>query len=702
MHPASPPTADPLAHALAYAGLGLRVIPIKPDDKRPPMGAWQNAAATDRNTIESWWTGLYRGHGVGLALGELDDYSTATTYVFAVDVDMHGIDGEQALRDTIAHHGSLPDTWEALTGGGGRHLLFSSPVEIRNGKLAPGVDIRGAGGQIVVEPSIHPSGRPYAWEAGHAPWEHPLAHAPAWLIDQLTRPEPAPSEPRQPASDAGDRPGDLWAAQTTWRDLLEGDGWTWAGRGPAGEDRWTRPGKQVRDGISATTGYTPNDNLKVFTSSVTGLEADSVYSKLGYLAATRHHGDHAAAARTLAADGWHTPAVDPASLIAGPNAAEGSAGDDRGGNPLLSSLVNWPELWTMEQQPEWLLEPLFARSRAHVLYAGAKTGKSYVVLAAVAALATGQPFLEHPGGDPVNVLYVDYEMTPEDVRDRLEEFGYGPDSDLGHLHYAVLPIIAPLDTAEGGAYLLDAAQRVGAEFVVIDTTSRAVEGEENDSSTIRAFYRHTGVLLKKAGIGWIRLDHAGKDLDRGQRGSSAKNDDVDVVWRLKRTDGGHEFEATHRRMSWVPEKVSIVTSEEDGTTAFRLQGGVSWPAGTRDLAAQLDDLGVPTEMGARRIRVEYPSVVATNAVLRAAIRWRKQAVDNLVSDGTKDHVEARRKSSGAAVIHTAPEPARRGGENPEEMGSARSSARSAPPSAAGRRTSAPRSGARSPAHPDWI
>ena len=45
------------------------------------------------------------------------------------------------------------------------------------------------------------------------------------------------------------------------------------------------------------------------------------------------------------------------------------------------------------------------------------------------------------------------------------------------------------------------------------------------------------MALKDADIALLRIDHAGKDLTRGQRGTSAKNDDVDVVWFLKPTAG---------------------------------------------------------------------------------------------------------------------------------------------------------------------
>ena len=69
-------------------------------------------------------------------------------------------------------------------------------------------------------------------------------------------------------------------------------------------------------------------------------------------------------------------------------------------------------------------------------------------------------------------------------------------------------------------------------------------------------------MLKQRGATWVRLDHAGKDLDRGQRGSSAKGDDVDVVWRLDMTDNGVTFHREAARMSWVPPSVDFVQLDD--------------------------------------------------------------------------------------------------------------------------------------------
>ena len=55
-----------------------------------------------------------------------------------------------------------------------------------------------------------------------------------------------------------------------------------------------------------------------------------------------------------------------------------------------------------------------------------------------------------------------------------------------------------------------------AEVVVIDTTGRAIEGEENSADSYREFARTTGLALKRAGIACVRTDHAGKKANQRQ------------------------------------------------------------------------------------------------------------------------------------------------------------------------------------------
>ena len=111
----------------------------------------------------------------------------------------------------------------------------------------------------------------------------------------------------------------------------------------------------------------------------------------------------------------------------------------------------------------------------------------------------------------------------------------------------------------------------GAQVVVIDTTGRAVEGEENSADTYREFARTTGLSLKAAGIAMLRTDHAGKDKGRsGQRGSSAKNDDVDLVYHMEREAHTIKLTRLFSRITWAPTEVELVEETLDDVHPIRL------------------------------------------------------------------------------------------------------------------------------------
>jgi hypothetical protein len=188
-----------LEAALGYATLGYAVFPLHgvhcmaekgvwvcrcrlgadckdtgkhPQPKLAPHGF--KSASRDPTTIKRWWGGG-GSFNIGVATGD----------IVVVDIDpRHG--GGQSLAALLAKHGALPPTWEALSGGGGSHYYFKPPtgVAIRcsEGKIAPGVDVKGAGGYIVGVPSLHVSGKYYSWLMGHKPSDLPIAAMPDWLV----------------------------------------------------------------------------------------------------------------------------------------------------------------------------------------------------------------------------------------------------------------------------------------------------------------------------------------------------------------------------------------------------------------------------------------------------------------------------------------------------------------------------------------
>jgi Bifunctional DNA primase/polymerase, N-terminal len=151
------------------------VLPIEPRGKRPlvPWRALQSKAASEQ-AVKAWFR-RWPDANVGIVTGHLSG-----RVVLDVDARHGGADSHAALEQ---QHGAVPPTFEAVTGGGGRHLYFrhpGSPTLNRVG-LRPGIDLRGDGGCIVAPPSVHPSGRSYVWLTPPTSTKVHVATLPQWL-----------------------------------------------------------------------------------------------------------------------------------------------------------------------------------------------------------------------------------------------------------------------------------------------------------------------------------------------------------------------------------------------------------------------------------------------------------------------------------------------------------------------------------------
>lgn len=178
--------------ALSYAARGWLVLPLhsvttegqctcgnsvcSSAGKHPRTANGLKDASKDPSVIEGWWA-RWPDANIGIATGP-------DSGLIAIDVDpRHG--GDESLADLEGKNGKLPDTVEAVTGGGGNHLLYNHPgftIPCSVGKLGAGLDVRGDGGYIVVAPSIHISGQEYEWEASSHPNDMPISDAPEWLL----------------------------------------------------------------------------------------------------------------------------------------------------------------------------------------------------------------------------------------------------------------------------------------------------------------------------------------------------------------------------------------------------------------------------------------------------------------------------------------------------------------------------------------
>ncbi|MFJ5260573.1 bifunctional DNA primase/polymerase [Streptomyces sp. NPDC088387] len=210
-----------LAHALSAAERGLSVIPLSrtklpalrsPHRDHPEPGPCHGEcgrlghgvydAATDPVRIREMFAAAPWATGYGIACG------LPPHHLIGIDLDTKsGTDSTAALRElALRHLFTIPPTVVVLTPSGGRHLWLRGPADavVPNsaGRLAPGIDIRGAGGYLV-GPGSRTEFGVYATAPGTAHLT-PAACPPALLRLLLPPPKPSPRHAApQPAGGHG-------------------------------------------------------------------------------------------------------------------------------------------------------------------------------------------------------------------------------------------------------------------------------------------------------------------------------------------------------------------------------------------------------------------------------------------------------------------------------------------------------------------
>ena len=120
------------AHTCAHLGKHPRYNPST-------LANGANSATTNASVIREWWR-RWPDANVGVAVGPRSG-------LLALDIDPRN-GGDDTFAELVSDLGPLPDTVEAKTGGGGRHLLFKRPGGEVKGKLGAGVDVLGSDGTV--------------------------------------------------------------------------------------------------------------------------------------------------------------------------------------------------------------------------------------------------------------------------------------------------------------------------------------------------------------------------------------------------------------------------------------------------------------------------------------------------------------------------------------------------------------------------
>lgn len=510
---------SPLAGALDAARRGWRVIRLQPAGK-VPAGKWRGLETSDPGIVTAWW-----GRGEDPNYGIVADASG----LVILDEDEHGaLDAWQAV-----HGVTLPETF-TVTSGRGRHLYFRADEHDYSNSspfTAEGyaVDVR-AHGYVVGPGSVHgDTGAVYTVTDPRTP-----VLVPAALRDYLTAPAVRAVERTEAARAVTAPPvADRWlgaAVAGVLSDLA-----ACQGTPPGAEPRWDRAtyaaARRLVELVNGSDGALALEQARAefMAAAPTDARFGAEQHAHKWDDAVRAGGvaerPERPAPVTLAEEFGLTPPP-----LAHPEPAPAVVPD--GPAPDRFAPLDWGDVLNgPPPAEEWVLWPLAERGQSVSLYSAPKVGKSLLMLDMLAHACSGRPVLGRRPAAPLRVLYLDAENTRKDLRKRLHDMGADP-STLEHLVYLSFPPLAPLDTARGAAELHALVDQHRPDLVVIDTVSRFIDGPENDADTWLNVYRLTLAPLKARQVAVIRLDHAGKDAERGERGSSAKNGDVDVSWQL--------------------------------------------------------------------------------------------------------------------------------------------------------------------------
>lgn len=513
MMPDTANLSTPLAWALAYADIGWHVLPLEPHAKIPlgrlvPRGMLD--ASTDPQTLQRWWK-FAPTAGVGIAL--------APSGLVALDIDPRN-GGTQTFDALQVEHGSLRSEVMAFTGGGGEHHVFVIPEGAQvslPGKLGPGVDVK-ANGYIVVEPSIHPSGKQYGWEVSSSPLE---GVAPSPLPDWLRS---LRVELHQPTPQPGSRPVDPVQARDAREALyvLDSDDY----------EHWLRAGMALHATGWGSVAYAMwcawAQQSQKFDAAVSRKRWDGF----------RADRDGAVTLAWVFAEaqrrGWVNPAARlpvPLQGVERPEPpAEGEAQRDAG-IPVLTIA----QLRAQGQEVGWLVKHVVPLESIGVIFGASGTFKSFIALDMALHVAHGMKWAGRKTRKGP-VVFIAAEGGA----------GVWRRVDAWHRMHAILGDAAPfyvvpvaVDLTLDAWRVRQAVSALGIEpvLVVIDTVSQTFAGEENSATEMAAYLREIGLQFRLA---WqcavVAIHHTGHLATERPRGSSAMRANVDFMFGVFRDE----------------------------------------------------------------------------------------------------------------------------------------------------------------------
>ena len=655
----------PVATAMAYLAAGLSCLPAAKAKKHPAIGSWKNwqKRLPTKVEVRAWFSNRHDAICVvsGKVSGNLE----------CMDFDNHGelfaawmekVDTSLLARLVIEQ-----------TPSGGYHVFYRSeePVAgnlklargIRDGKQKTLIETRGEGGLFLCAPTegyalqqgdfgnlpvLSPDARRALLDAARSLDELSAANCPTAPAGANVAQRGADFAPTG-GKDAWELPpGDDFNARGDIHGLLTDAGWRFVRTRPDGNEDWTRPGKDPRQGVSATY---KDGSFYVFSSNAAPFEPNVKYSPFAVYATLRHNGDFTAAASALHTLGYGKAKeptlgvslnLDPAASSAG----TGQAAQAEEGPISLGVLKRrFPEMRPV------LIDGYLRIGETMNIIAAPKTGKSWLVTQLAVCVASGTDWFGHTCA-PGKVLLIDNELHEETSANRIPlvvEAMRKANPNLPNVDdmIDVWNLRGKWKSIADLAAWLPRFKEAGYRMIVIDAFYRALpkDTDENDNGSIASIYNLIDTFAKKVGCSFVLIHHTSKgnqsqksitDVGAGA-GSQSRAADTHLILREHKDDGYLVLEAVVRSF---PRQEPIVLQKAFPLMLPDYDRNPEDLAGKAEVGVKKDD-PPPAEIAKRLAELVDPDHPQAKGVFVDTVRVRfgimektaRLAVDTAIADG---------------------------------------------------------------------
>lgn len=548
-----------------YIAHGWRLCAIDPPDERCPPGHPKRGGKAPKSL--GWnkpgpQAAIPNGYGAGLMHVEsgtcaidIDQMEVATLWLAQRGVD-------------LASLLNVPSVVRISSGRTGRaKLLFQLDKPLRSVKTAPfkaisprsgkeetytALDFRcatrdGLSLQDVLPPTIHPdTGRPYAWEYGDellGTWRNlpPLPDELRRVWESLLSEQVTNTAPAAPFGAGFDEMRSLLSHQDP----------------NAAYNEWLRVGMALHH---ETRGA--RDGLLLWNEWSAQATGAGKYKGIADLEPHwRSFNSNAAGAITLGslrsdavADAADFPLVPPSTTPAPQSNTEFRVDDGE-------DLENAPPL-------EWIVDAVLPKAATGVVFGPSGAGKSSWVLDFVLHIAAGLPWRSRTVKQQ-RVLYIAGEGAGG-FRGAGGRYGrarrkLGIERPPLHFITNKSPNLFSADDPPKLARLMQTSRDTPVGLVIFDTLAQMTPGaDENSAKDMTIALKNCRMIHEATGAMVLLIAHAGKDLDRGIRGSTAIKGDVDVAIEVTERGGGIHVARIDKMRD----------GESKGEYPFKLEGGV--------------------------------------------------------------------------------------------------------------------------------